>query len=264
MGGAYASLAQGAEAAFWNPAGLEAVAGTQIAASHFELYQKLRHDQFAIAGHLLGGGLCASVRALYSEPIEERDEIGNLIGSFGAHDLEFALGYGGRIAPGLSAGGRASLVRERIANLAADTYAIGLGLTWEPAWWSGSRWSLSTHDLGPSAAYLIDGVQGAPVDLPSAVHAGVSYGLVVGNGLNLRAALEGRMIRGRSGLGMIGGELASPTGAAVRAGFRVNDDDATFSVGAGYAVNALHLDYAFVPSRLDLGDTHRFSFSTQF
>src|SRR5437867_7075822 len=65
MGGAYASLAQGAEAAFWNPAGLEATRGTQITASHFELYQKLRHDQFAIAGHLLGGGLSASVRALY-------------------------------------------------------------------------------------------------------------------------------------------------------------------------------------------------------
>ena len=88
MGGAYASIATGAEAAFWNPAGIEATKGTEITASHYELYQKLRSEQFAVAGRMLGWGVSASVRALYSEPIEERDEIGNLTGSFGAQATE--------------------------------------------------------------------------------------------------------------------------------------------------------------------------------
>src|SRR5262252_10315886 len=38
MGGAYASLARGAEAAFWNPAGLGQFDGTQITATHTETY----------------------------------------------------------------------------------------------------------------------------------------------------------------------------------------------------------------------------------
>ena len=32
----------------------------------------------------------------------------------------------------------------------------------------------------------------------------------------------------------------------------------------GYATSALHFDYAYVPSGLDIGDTHRFSLSTRF
>jgi hypothetical protein len=63
---------------------------------------------------------------------------------------------------------------------------------------------------------------------------------------------------------MLGGEVASPVGAALRGGVRVNDENASFGVGAGYTAKALRFDYAFVPSSIDLGDTHRFSFATRF
>ena len=62
---------------------------------------------------------------------------------------------------------------------------------------------------------------------------------------------------------MIGLELGSG-GASIRGGARMNDDASTMSLGAGYVLGALKLDYAFVPMSLDLGDTHRFSFSAQF
>ena len=264
MGGAYASIATGAEAAFWNPAGLEATRGTEITASHYELYQKLRSDQFAVAGRWFGCGVSASLRALYSEPIEERDEIGNLIGSFGAHDLEFALGMGGKVAPGLTAGGTASIVRERIANLAAGSYAFGAGMAYEPAPWPGLRFSLGAQNLGPSATYDIDGEPGAPVRLPAGVHGGVSYGFPIAGGYRVLGALESRVTRGRSGVGMLGGELAGAMGAALRFGYRMDDANSTFGFGAGYATGPLRFDYAYVPSGLDLGDTHRFSFSARF
>ena len=264
MGGAYASLARGAEAAFWNPAGLEATQGTEIAASHFELYQKLRHEQVAVAGRLFGFGMSASLRALYSEPIEERDELGNLIGSFGAHDLDLALGFGRKLTGELSAGGTVGWVRERIANLAADTYAFGLGMAWEPAVLPGARVSLSVQNLGPAAHYDLDGEQGAPVKLPSGVHGGVSYSRPLRAGYQLSGALEGRFTRGRSGIAMLGGEVTGPMGAALRLGFRANDSNSWLGAGAGYAIRALQLDYAFVPSSLDIGDTHRFSFTTRF
>src|SRR5439155_24340677 len=99
LGGAYASMATGAEAVFWNPARLTSQRGLEITGGHSELFQSLRHDAFAVGGHMWGGGIAASIRALYSEPIDERDELGNLIGSFGAHDLELALGYGHALSP---------------------------------------------------------------------------------------------------------------------------------------------------------------------
>lgn len=263
MGGAYASVSEGVESAFWNPAGLAAARGFQITASHYEFLEHLRHAQFGMAGKLWGGGVAASVRALYSEPITERDELGNETGTFGSHDLELALAYGGVLRPGLRAGGTAQIVRERLSDFSATTWAVGGGVTWDPASLPRLRTSLSVHNLGPSAAYNFDGVRGSAVSLPMAVQAGTSYGFPAG-GLDLRGALEARFTRGRPGIGMLGAEAAHASGAALRAGFRLNDEATNFSIGAGYGNEGLRFDYAFVPYRLEVGETHRLSLTAQF
>ena len=264
LGGAYASLAAGAEAIYWNPAALSETRGLEVTGGHSELMEKLRHDSFAVGGRMFGGGVAGSIRALYSEPIDERDELGNLIGSFGAHDLEMALGYGRAMAGGLSLGGSASVIRERISNLAAQTYAFGFGASWAPAGMSGLRLAVAGQNWGPAASYKIDGVEGAPVGLPFAVQTGVSYATPVAGRFRAAAAVEGRATRGRSALGFVGTELSDQTGAALRLGMRGNDTVSTLSFGAGYRLPAVTLDYAFVPLRYDLGDTHRFAFLARF
>jgi hypothetical protein len=151
MGGAYASLARGAEAAFWNPAGLGQFEGTQLTATHTETYDHLRNDQAAIAGRFFGGGIVGSVRALYSEPIPERDDIGNQLGTFGSHDLEFLAGYGRHLSNGMSYGLSAQVVRERIADLGATTWAVNAGTTYDIrdlALLPEGRLSLSVHTSG--------------------------------------------------------------------------------------------------------------------
>ncbi len=264
MGGAYASVAKGAEAAFWNPAGLAAFPGTQLSATHTETYEHLRHDQVAIAGRLLGGGLAASLRAMYSEAIPERDDLGNVIGSFGAHDLEFLAGYGRELSGGMSLGVTAQVVRERIADLAATTWAMGAGATCNVGVLPGGRASLSVHNVGPAGHYLLDGVEGQPVKLPTALHAGLSMARGAFQNFTGLVALEARATRGRKALVSLGGELDSPAGAALRMGFRAGDDVASWTAGAGWRASALSVDYAFVPSRLDLDDTHRFSLTARF
>jgi hypothetical protein len=264
LGGAYASLARGAESVYWNPAGLESTHGIELEASHVELFQGLRDDQFALAGRAWGGGLAASVRAQYSEAIPERDAIGNLIGTFGSHDLEFALGYGRALARGLTLGANAKVVRERIANAAASTYAFDVGAGWEPGP-AGLTLGLAAQNLGPAARFTIDGAKGEPVPLPAAFQPGASYVVALSPTLAIAGALEGRFARGRSGIGIVGLELSAPAaGAALRVGWRANDNASSLSLGAGYAVSSMRLDYAFVPFNDDLGDTHRFSLAAQF
>ena len=272
LGGAFASLAQGVEAAFWNPAGLEGVKGIQITGTHAEYMQTLRLEQFAVAGRSFGGGLAASLRALYSEPIPETDADGNLTlgSSFGYHDLEFALAYGRAVAPGLSVGASVQAVRERMAEVSASTYAAGFGAVWAPVRVSGLRLGLSAHNLGNAARYGLEGGPGAPMPLPAAVQAGGSWQREFVRGAVLRTALEGRFTRGRNGIGMVGVEVATTGGAdgggaaALRGGLRVNDDASSYSLGVGYTLGGLRLDYAFVPMRFDLGDTHRIAFTAQF
>lgn len=263
MGGAYVSLARGAEAAFWNPAALVETERTEVTGTHYEWIESLRQDQFAIAGRQFGGGIAASMRALYSEPIEQRDELGNLIGTFGSHDLQFALGYGFDLGGGWSGGLAGHYVRERLAELSADTWGVDLGMGYATDAMGGARAALAIQNLGPAANYTIDGLPGRDVKLPLALHSGVSASRAVGS-FTLLGALDTRFTSGRPGIVALGAELASPVGASLRAGARVGDDLATLAFGAGYAAGAFGLDYAFVPSKLDLADTHRFSFSARF
>ena len=264
MGGAFATVAKGAEAAFWNPAGLALASGTELSATHTETYEQLRHEHVAVAGKLFGGGLAASFRALYSEPIEERDDLGNLVGTFGAHDLEFLAGYGRTLAGGTSVGLAAQVVRERIADLAATTWGVTAGTAFGVPLIPGGRASVSIHNVGPAAHYILDGVQGQAVHLPTAVHVGISTSRTAFQNFTGLLAVEARATRGRQALVSVGGEIDSPAGAALRMGIRAGDDVASWSAGAGWRAQKLSVDYAFVPSKLDLDDTHRFSLTARF
>jgi len=263
MGGAYASVADGVEGAWWNPASLDGAQGVQVSASHDEYLASLRHDQFAVGGRLFGGGISASLRALYSEPIPERDALGNLLGTFGSNDLQFGLGYGWKVAPGWRAGASAQIVHERIADASATTWSMGFGTTWDPASVRGLKLSADVHDLGPSGHFTIDGTQGEAVAMPAAVRLGASLARPAG-ALSTTWAIESSMTAGQAGIVMLGGELAHRSGFALRGGWRLGDTESSYALGAGWSVGSLRLDYAFVPFGDDLGDTQQFSISAQF
>jgi hypothetical protein len=264
LGGAFATLGEGAEASFWNPAGLAAVERVEVSGAHFESFQNLRHDQFAVAKSLLGGGAAASLRAFYSEPITARDELGNEIGTFGGHDLELSLAYGHPLASAFRLGGALRLIHERIAELSTDTYALGAGVTWQSPEHPALRLGAMADHLGPDANYTFADGPGQPVPMPMAFQAGGAYRFSLPGSAALETALEARSVRGRAAVGMMGAELTHPSGAALRLGLRVNDDATRLSAGAGYTVRSLRLDYAFVDDRLDVGDSHRFSFTARF
>lgn len=264
LGGAFATLGEGVEASFWNPAGLAAVDGVQVTGTHVESFQHFRHDQFAVAGRWLGGGVSASLRAFYSEPIVARDELGNETGTFGGHDLGFGLAYGRALAAGFRVGASARLIRERIAELSAGTYGLGAGATWQTPDRPALRLGAMVDNIGPDANFTFADGPGQPIPLPMALQAGASYRWALAGAAQLGASLETRVTRGRAAVEMLGGELTHPSGAALRLGLRVNDDASRLSAGAGYTMTSLRLDYAFVADRLDLGDSHRVSFTASF
>ncbi len=230
LGGAFASRADGVEATFWNPAGLAATTRLEIVGSHFEFFQQLRHEQFAFARPLWGGGASLGLRAMYSEPITERDDIGNVIGTFGGHDLEFSLAYGRTVGRGLRAGGSFQVVRERIAELVRDDLGGGRG-----------------PDLGsaPAAAALALRAQprtrrplrarrraaGQAVSLPAAVQGGASYGVAVGTGFELRGSLETRLTRGGARSRWSAASWRTSPAPRSALGYRANDDATNLGFG---------------------------------
>lgn len=264
MGGAYVALTEGVDGAFWNPAALALVQGTQVTGSHAEWIQGLRHDQFAIAGQLFGGGLAASLRAMYSQPIEERDDVGNLTGTFGSHDLEFQLAYGWAAGENARFGLGAQAVRERIANESATTWSGSGGGQWHPGGSKSLTLGAAAVHVGPAAHFTIDGQQGGPVPLPIELQAGLAWTRAMSRGVSFTGTLDSRATRGRQGVTAAGAELGTDVGAALRMGLRAGDDLTNFSAGVGWRHGLYRVDYAWTPSKLDLGDTHRFSFAAQF
>ncbi len=67
--------------------------------------------------------------------------------------------------------------------------------------------------------------------------------------------------RTRAGFGL---EYRVVEWAALRAGWKVNDDASDLTAGAGLSASLWTLDYAFVPTEHALGNAHRFTLTRSF
>jgi hypothetical protein len=123
---------------------------------------------------------------------------------------------------------------------------------------------LKNEDYAEAAKYFQFVKQKYPFSKYAVLQAGLSIGHATFQSLTARVAVEGRATNGRSPILAVGGELDSAVGAAVRFGYRAGDDVASWSTGVGWTTRGLRIDYAFVPSKLELDDTHRFSLTAQF
>ena len=260
LSGAFASLGEGVEAGFWNPAGLAAVKGVEIEGAHFESFQNLRHDQFAVAKAMLGGGVAASLRAFYSEPITARDELGNEIGTFGGNDLELGLSYGRPLAESFRIGGGVRILHERIADLSTDTYAFAAGASWQSPEHPGLRLAAMADHIGPDANFTFEDGPGQAIPMPMAFQVAPRTASA-GRHRFPRRGTRSRMVRTPH---RRCGRRPVPPLRPPWIGTRMNDDATRFSAGAGYTMGSLRLDYAFVADQQDIGDSHRFSFTAHF
>lgn len=100
---------------------------------------------------------------------------------------------------------------------------------------------------------------------PTAFKVGAAYRLprLVGNGrfaavLDVMKPIDGKWQT------RWGGEYLWREQLALRAGYKTGHDTETYSLGMGSRWRDYSFDYAFVPSRYDLGSSHRFSLSIGF
>ncbi|MCR4296980.1 MAG: hypothetical protein NUW21_15725 [Elusimicrobia bacterium] len=95
MGEAMAASAEGPEAMYWNPGGLAAARGLELAYARAELPASVHHDYAALALPLgwTGGVVGFSFTRLSQAPIERVDNVGVEHGSFAPHSEAFSIGY---------------------------------------------------------------------------------------------------------------------------------------------------------------------------
>jgi hypothetical protein len=274
LGETGASYLEGAAAYHDNPAGLAAAGGDATSSqpwgmdgdallAHHEAFGDLRQDAVIVR---LGKGRSAygaAFNTFYSEGVDETDIAGNPTGTFGLSDFLVEGGYARSLGSGWRAGASLGYVSERVSDARASTWTLRAGARWAPPTIDGLALGVAVRSLGGEASFDVDGAEGESVSLPLTFQGGASYRLSLGTSKALLLAAEARQAKDDDATGHVGAEF-SWSAIALRAGGRLGTDVGHFTAGIGVMTGRFRLDYAFMASGEDLGDSHRFELGAGF
>ncbi len=256
LGSSYVSIAQGASALLWNPAGLGYMANSEIGLHHDSGLDNSMKE-LLVFGMNFGepGGFAAAVNYSDNGSFETRDGSGELTGIDTAGGFGAGIGWGKIVYPGISAGAAIKIYRQNLLTREYTVFAGDLGLLWNAA--PPLNLGLTYSNIGSSFG------QGL---IASGLRAGASYSIVLSGTNTLLAAISTEIQPAglsRVNFGVEGNVLGI---LALRAGYVINlpgQDLAGITgitAGIGVKIQDVTMDYAYVPFG-GLGTNHRISFT---
>ncbi|MFH1006950.1 MAG: PorV/PorQ family protein [Candidatus Latescibacterota bacterium] len=250
MGGAYSAISGDVTAGYWNPAGLIGIEGKDAAWMHTTWMQGIRGEY---AGLAFGNGrrsVGISARLQSAGDLERREgPTIEPLGMFGVYDAALTCSYAQHLNPWMDFGVNLHALYEKIHIEAASGWAMDIGMLFRTVV-EGLQGAFVLRHLGATHP-----MNTASIDLPTEIRTGISYGLR--DRLLLSADVSfpnDDFTHVHLGLEYRFGPLL-----AFRAGTQTGADEQDYSAGLGFAHGIWRLDYAFVPYRFDLGNTHRVS-----
>lgn len=256
MGEAYTAISSDATATYWNPAGLMALKGGQIAVTHTEWLEDVSNDFLALAFPLFGGAFGVSVYSSNVDGIERRVIPSEKpISTVDANDIAAGLTYSRSLSERVDVGITAKYLYEKIFTESVAGYAFDFGVSLRP-FDTPLRVAAVVQNLGSMGTLAEDSI-----DLPTTVRIGTSYSIAIEQlGGALVLAADGVKVTKNDFRGSFGAELNLRSHLAFRLGYQTGFDEKTMAGGFGLNFSRYYLDYGYAPFDSDLGDTHRFSF----
>jgi len=259
MGSAFVGVADDSSALLWNPAGLGALKGGELALHHNSWLVGTNQESF-IAGFPVNGCGGFGLMATFMDygTFQGRDSSGTLTSPYTADSFGLMLGWGMEFFPGFYAGLSAQDNQQFNPSQSYGVFSGGLGLLYLP-----------DNHLRFGAALVNFGYNQSNAWVAAAIEGGVSYRQSLGKPHNLLLALDGTVEpQGVNRLG-IGVEYSYQSKYFLRAGYEYSDqnnqiqDLQGLTAGAGLRLGDFQLDYAYLPYG-DLGTSHRISLSYFF
>jgi hypothetical protein len=258
LGEAVVSTVNDASATFYNPAALFNGSKVNVLFMHNENILGIRTEYLAAKVKFSKIALGFSVNNTSISNIQIREIPGAPIGTFDAQD--FALGLSGayKINDMLQFGITAKFLYEKIYVDNADGYAFDIG----------GLYTNKKISLGIALANFgsMNNLRNTPTKLPASIRLGGSYLLdfaKISSGLKI--AVDGyKVIDGGKFHGNAGAEFVYKDFLSIRAGYQSGYDDRNLTTGIGLKYKAFNLDYAFVPYKYSLGNSHTFTLGTSF
>ncbi len=274
MGESYVAVDNDAYALFYNPAGISEFDKNEIAISHSTWFIGLQHDFMGGVYHLDDQNtLGISVISLQSDemPVTTEFQPFGTGAYFKYGDLAFGVTYARRMTDKFSFGVSVKYIDETLADVRMGGVLIDLGTYY----WTGlgtTRFAVSVTNLGgqltPSGtATLVDGTSVSTFQSfspPTIFRIGFAFEPYQYDVNRLTASIQLNHPADNSENISFGGEYSYAEAFFLRAGYKVNVDEESYSVGVGARIDArialVSFDYSFTPYER-LGDVHRFSLS---
>lgn len=266
MGSAYVSLADDANAVFWNPAGIARISKTVASIHHTQLPAelKLTAASYVFRIGFLPGTFAASARSLYMPAMAKRtvyrpEGTGE---SFDAGDVAFGLSYGRSLTDKFSAGLTFNWVQSTLDVYSSEAFTFDFGTLYDTGYQS-LRIGMAIQNIGSDMKFIEDNVK-----MPAVFRVGMS--MSVFESANYRVLTSGEFSHPpdnneRANWGM---ELGYKDFIRLRGGYNIKYDTEGLALGLGVKVpTSLNsegtIDYAYVDGS-DLGGIHRFSVDFRF
>lgn len=266
LGGAFAGLAEGPSALYYNPAGLAHQATREVDTMHAMLTLDRSLDAFAYAHPLAKAGKPGTlalgwVRYGVDGIPETRvngagapilDAAGNVQVFSYFEDVEqtITLGYGRPYDEKLSWGAALSRHTHELFNASADGFGLDLGLLYK----ANARATVGASIKNAGAIMKWDTASGRKDRIPTTSTIGCAYKIRP----NLTALVDLEKTGDEEIRSHVGVEGFVNKRLALRGGL----DKTDLSLGAGFREGGWAFDYAFADR--DLGDVHRVSASKKF
>ena len=257
MGGAATGCASGAEATYYNPAGIvspdSTISPTQILFTHKEWIQDTR-DEFLSATTSLSArdALGVSLNTSTISDIEIRTRPGPAEGSFTSRDFALGISYARQLSPDLRIGVTAKYLYEKILVDYAAGFGVDIGAQYVTPIEQLSVGVLIAN-LGSMSNFRSNSMQ-----LPTMIRLGPAFSIPVesARGTVTIALDAARNLPERQNTLSIGGEYTFDQVLSARAGYEFGSETRGLGTGLGVHYGMFTLDYAYAPIGQDLGNTH--------
>jgi hypothetical protein len=268
LGEAFTAQWQKSGTAFWNPAVISGITGTQINLTHTQWFQDVTAEHFS-AFAKKGDNAWGLNLSLGKVPgIEKRGDIPTTepLDLIDAHDVVMSFSYARVFKAKYGLGLSVKWLYEKIDISSASGFGFDVGGICNPIAGSGNsvtenlRFGAAILDLGPKIKFNED-----EYPLPTQYKAGIGYSLEKKDWQsNVTVNMDVVKPRDDDAKLHLGTEYELYQTLSLRLGYLFGYSEKNVSFGMGIRYKKYAIDYAFIPYKSDLGDVHCITLKAEF
>jgi len=233
---------------------------TQLSFTHNSLFQDLNSEMFGVSFSAFGLPVAIGINTTTVANIEVRSQPGEVESVFSAHYFAGSISTAYEIINNFYAGATIKYLYENLFSDDANGLGFDFGISYQ-GFVNGLSLGAALRNIGS-----MNELRSQSTKLPTDLRIGAAYNYSITNSRLDFTLLTGfqKYLEQTDSHIHFGGEVVYDKMFAVRVGYASGYDSKSISTGFGIKWKGLNLDYAFVPFKYGLGDSHILSFIYTF